>query len=122
MSKYETKEQRRKLSLNYWAKNRQYVIEAKQNPCVDCGVQYPHYVMQFDHRPDEIKKFGLGQMGTRGLKLIQAEIAKCDLVCANCHAERTYQRMLDKGYNMIVPQDRSSEAEQLAFNQKCEIS
>lgn len=88
----ESKERRRELSRNYWAKNRQYVLEEKDKPCFDCGVKYPPYVMQFDHRPGEIKLFGIAQMATRSRALVAAEIAKCDLVCANCHAERTFNR------------------------------
>ncbi len=28
---------------------------------------------------------------------IEAEMAKCDIVCHNCHAERTYQRQIKSG-------------------------
>lgn len=66
---------------------------AKDRPCCDCGVRYPPYVMQFDHRRGE-KSFTVGDANTRGMPLakVEREIAKCDVVCANCHAERTYQR------------------------------
>lgn len=85
-------EKRAKLSRDFWAKNREYVLTCKDGPCMDCGIKYPPYVMHFDHRPDEEKLFGLAKMATRGLDKIKAEIAKCDLVCANCHAERTHRR------------------------------
>jgi hypothetical protein len=67
----------------------------KEAPCTDCNVKYPWYVMQFDHVPGRGEKlFELG--GKRGVnrtfELLKAERAKCDLVCANCHAERTYRR------------------------------
>jgi hypothetical protein len=72
---------------------RAIVREAKNRPCTDCGVRYPHYVMQFDHLPEHTKLFGInGGYKSRGLGAIMAEIAKCELVCANCHAERTYRR------------------------------
>lgn len=66
----------------------------KQKPCVDCGIQYPPYVMQYDHVSDEDKLFDLGKAHKKGYseKRILDEIAKCEVVCANCHAERTYQR------------------------------
>jgi transposase len=63
-------------------------------PCMDCNIEYPYYVMDFDHRPDEIKIFTIGIMYkhiTMGDLL--KEIAKCDLVCANCHRYRTWQRL-----------------------------
>jgi len=30
------------------------------------------------------------------MSLIDAEIAKCDIVCSNCHRERTHKRLKDK--------------------------
>ena len=49
--------------------------------------------MHFDHRPGMTKAFDIG-FGCRryGKDRILAEIAKCDLVCANCHAVRTFER------------------------------
>ena len=67
--------------------------EAKAVPCADCGGRYPYYVMDLDHRPDEIKRFNVSSSHLIGsMKALLAEIAKCDVVCANCHRERTYQR------------------------------
>jgi hypothetical protein len=68
-------------------------IQLKSNPCSDCKVQYHWSAMQWDHRPGELKlgdpaKF-INSMDTDGFL---KEIAKCDLVCANCHAVRTYFR------------------------------
>lgn len=66
---------------------------AKSVPCADCGVGYPVYVMQFDHLDPAAKEFNIGVIGpTASRSRLIAEIAKCDVVCANCHAERTYQR------------------------------
>lgn len=61
-------------------------------PCVDCGVKYPHYVMQYDHLGD--KKDNVSRLVQSGysIKTIDTEIAKCDLLCANCHAARTWNR------------------------------
>lgn len=72
-----------------------YIDELKEStPCMDCGVQYPFYVMQFDHREGEEKLNNIAKMRADGLSLkrVQDEIAKCDLVCANCHFARTYLR------------------------------
>jgi len=51
--------------------------ELKAAPCMDCGGTFHPSAMTFDHRP-----------GTNKVK----DLAKCDLVCANCHAVRTFQR------------------------------
>lgn len=68
------------------------IIDAKDSPCVDCDVQYPSYVMDFDHVRGE-KLFDIGHSAiNRGLKATLAEIAKCEVVCANCHRERSHRR------------------------------
>lgn len=71
---------------------REIINRAKTRPCVDCGIQYSTWVMQFDHRDPLDKKFGIGVSGFRqSVKSILNEIAKCDVVCANCHSERTHK-------------------------------
>jgi hypothetical protein len=64
----------------------------KDHPCVDCGVQYPAYVMQFDHLPQHEKLFILSEAEHYGHQKIVDEIAKCEVVCTNCHLQRTYKR------------------------------
>lgn len=61
-------------------------------PCADCGVRYPYYVMQWDHLGG--KEFTIAQAFNRqwSRARIEAEIAKCELVCANCHCLRTHER------------------------------
>ena len=66
---------------------------AKRKPCADCEHEYKPYVMDFDHRPNEKKSFVIStaaSQGSYGWERIQQEIDKCDVVCANCHRERTY--------------------------------
>lgn len=77
-------------------KTRDFVKELKHmKPCSDCNVAYPYYVMQFDHTGTD-KCDNVSLMANQGYskKRILAEIAKCDLVCANCHAIRSYGRMV----------------------------
>ena len=83
------------------ARNREYVWNLKENtPCVDCGQTYPPYVMQFDHVIDE-KRDNVADMVRKSLSLetIQTEIDKCEIVCANCHAERTHSRRQEDLFN-----------------------
>jgi len=60
--------------------------------CVDCG-EPDSRVLQFDHVRGE-KRANVTQMVSKGYswETILAEIDKCDVVCANCHAKRTAQR------------------------------
>lgn len=72
-------------------KLRNYVRQQKDKPCIDCGKRYPYYVMQFDHLRD--KEYHISKLvNANNVKKLEAELAKCELVCANCHAERTYRR------------------------------
>ena len=72
---------------------RDYVKSRKNLPCMDCGKSYPWYVMDFDHVRGG-KKFNLSIVGSMvcSFEKIDKEIAKCDLVCANCHRIRTFNR------------------------------
>ena len=68
----------------------------KDNPCTDCRERHPYYVMQFDHKPGETKVECVAVMVSKNAAWarIEKEVAKCDLVCANCHAKRTHIRTL----------------------------
>lgn len=68
---------------------RAYIQQAKDQPCADCGIKYPSYVMQFDHLGGKERLVG----ASCTLNQAKVEIAKCEVVCANCHAERTYSRL-----------------------------
>ncbi|MBA3694184.1 MAG: hypothetical protein H0X15_11020 [Acidobacteria bacterium] len=51
------------------------------------------YVMDFDHRVGEEKKAHVSRLvGMMNLQNLLDEIEKCDVVCANCHRIRTYER------------------------------
>jgi hypothetical protein len=69
--------------------NRRLVIEAKSKPCMDCNIEFPYYVMDLDHVRGE-KKFILSQAYSYSTKAVLEEIAKCDVICANCHRVRTF--------------------------------
>lgn len=90
------REKRSYLSRNLraYAERRQMVVEAKSRPCADCGIQYSYYVMDFDHRDGRLKKFALNSVDRVTKRAILREIEKCDVVCANCHRERTHRRRL----------------------------
>lgn len=70
--------------------NQELMRGAKDVPCADCGDRHPHYIMDFDHRDPTTKSFAIGGNQTRSRMTMMAEIEKCDVVCANCHRERTH--------------------------------
>jgi len=55
-------------------KRKEFVRQSKLKPCADCGIQYPFYVMDFDHREGEIKELALNQVDRMTMKAIKAEI------------------------------------------------
>lgn len=62
------------------------LLLAKRDKCVNCGETHPA-CLDFHHRNPKEKKFQLtaSQMGNRSWKTIEAEIAKCEVLCSNCH-------------------------------------
>ena len=63
----------------------------KKNPCADCGESDP-LVLEFDHLEDKIKNLSYMIRNSWSIETIENEIKKCDVVCPNCHAKRTYKR------------------------------
>ena len=60
------------------------------HPCVDCGETDP-VVLEFDHLREKLFDIGRG-IRDKNWDLLLAEIAKCEVVCANCHRRRTARR------------------------------
>ena len=72
---------------------RERVAKIKESQsCMDCGFYYPACIMEYDHRPGTIKLSTVARLVAAEAKWsrILDEIAKCDLVCANCHRYRTH--------------------------------
>lgn len=87
-------EQRKERRNTVRIQNLNYLKEIKEsNPCTDCGEYYPFYVMHFDHLPGTLKRSNISSMQSWSKKSLAEEIEKCELVCANCHASRTYNRL-----------------------------
>lgn len=76
------------------------INEIKEStPCADCGEKYPYYVMDFDHIQGE-KFANVSVLRNSGVsKKVWQEIEKCEIVCANCHRQRTHQRRLYKKHD-----------------------
>jgi 5-methylcytosine-specific restriction endonuclease McrA len=66
------------------------VEKFKARPCTDCGGRYPTIVMDLDHvrfpKRSDVANLVRAAVSIRTLK---AELAKCEVVCANCHRLRT---------------------------------
>lgn len=80
----------REYAVRIKIRNQEYAWNhLKAHPCVDCGERDP-VVLEFDHvRGEKVDNISRMLCSTRSLKVIQEEIAKCDVRCANCHRRRT---------------------------------
>lgn len=80
----------RVVSANAYAKRAAFRKQEKDRPCADCGGSFPPECMDFDHVRGR-KEFEIGKSNFP-VERLAAEIAKCEVVCANCHRIRTKAR------------------------------
>ena len=74
------------------------------HPCVDCGLSDP-LVLEFDHRDPKEKRAEVSVLAARKpWPIVLAEIAKCDVRCANCHRVRTAAQQHWYADTGVVPQ------------------
>ena len=73
-----------------YTKRKHYIASVKiAVGCADCHIWGPDYILTFDHVRGE-KLFGIGQRWDVSQKKLDEEIAKCEVVCFNCHMTRHY--------------------------------
>ena len=89
---YNQSEIARRRVQRYDHKRRIMLDKLKNKPCLDCGNTFPPECMDFDHVRDR-KVSNVGSLRRNSWRVIFDEIAKCDLVCANCHRIRTKRRL-----------------------------
>lgn len=83
------------LMLAKAAEIRQKVSEIKTTTgCSDCGYNKHPAALDFDHLPQYTKSKTVSALvgSCSPWSRIEAEIAKCEVVCANCHRVRTANR------------------------------
>ncbi len=105
------KRDQRPFNVAYYARNRareiervtsrqratlEFLRELRRVPCVDCHGSFEPHQMDFDHRDPSLKSFTVASSRAmlKQRDVLITEIAKCDIVCANCHRVRTYGRFL----------------------------
>ena len=97
---YRKSAKRRKIRIE---NHKRFYRSLKDKPCMDCGMSYPYYVMDFDHRNGKAKKFNPTELSKRTKRTILKETKKCDLVCSNCHRIRSYKRGSGQQLNQPLP-------------------
>lgn len=104
---YKNKEDQNRASRQHYIKNKQRYLDRnkkyrrsindfvkdlkEKKPCEDCNKNFPYYVMDFDHVGEKTENINfLAKTGRIGA--LKKELLKCELVCSNCHRERTFSR------------------------------
>lgn len=95
---YGKKGNRKKHQINVRKNNKQarlkrrVLVLSKLDKCVDCG-EDDKVVLEWDHvRGEKHSNIAdMVRMGASETKILE-ELAKCEVVCANCHRKRTASR------------------------------
>ncbi|WP_324664967.1 homing endonuclease associated repeat-containing protein [Haloarcula sediminis] len=92
---YRSRERNRERTLNRRARNRAWVYEQKRRSggCVRCDETDPA-CLDYHHREGSDKEMTICEMVTHGYSKdkLRAEMAKCELLCTNCHRREHYTR------------------------------
>jgi hypothetical protein len=93
----------RKTAWQQWRREamRQWWRDQKATKCcVKCGESTPE-CLHFHHRDPSQKEINLGNIASNGQwskERILEEVAKCDVLCANCHMKHHWEeRKLSSG-------------------------
>lgn len=75
-------------SVGEWRRRaKQTLLDEAGGACVLCGFSGVPAALHFHHVDPAQKRFGIGGRGlARSLSSLREEVAKCVLLCANCHA------------------------------------
>ena len=87
----------REKNKRFAENRRRWLVEYKRTlSCVRCGENHPA-TLTFHHRVTDDKDFEIGNSVWMGvsLKRLLAEIEKCEVLCANCHAKEHFGQMFE---------------------------
>jgi len=91
--------------------------------CERCGLSGQHnaWALEFHHRDPQDKVSLVSTMVSSGMakKRIEAEIAKCEVICSNCHRKEHYEehrQALEDGEKSIWMKAGEAGAQNMAFN------
>jgi transposase len=73
---------------NWRRRTKAKLVKEAGGQCVICGYNRHQSALHFHHLDPKQKKFHLAESGvTRSIESLRREVAKCALLCSNCHAE-----------------------------------
>jgi 5-methylcytosine-specific restriction endonuclease McrA len=86
ITKEEYNEYMRVYMLKRYHKQRLSMIEALGGECVECGSTED---LELDHINPSTKSFGLNHAWSKKPEAIKTELAKCQVLCKECHAKKS---------------------------------
>jgi len=85
------KDKRNDYDKQRQARGRKYLQQIKtEKGCAKCGYNEHPAALDFNHLDPSKKSFNIASCASLSLNLLDAEIAKCEILCANCHRIHTY--------------------------------
>lgn len=79
----------------------------KTQSCVICNQQYEHFNMQIDHLDPITKLYDVCQLKSRKVEILNAELAKCQVLCALCHRRKSIIEQKNGQYYINRPKPLS---------------
>lgn len=79
------------VDMSNHARNRARLAAVKARPCADCGGEFPGCAMDMDH-VTAAKRANVSDLLHAPPEVFDAELARCEPVCAVCHRTRTEAR------------------------------
>jgi 5-methylcytosine-specific restriction endonuclease McrA len=67
--------------------------------CVKCGITER---LEFDHINKESKEFSIGSRVAMKTNKLKEELDKCQLLCYDCHLEKTLSERININKNVII--------------------
>jgi hypothetical protein len=72
-------------------RRKQAAVQYKGGACVECGYNRSIAALTFHHLDASTKDFEIGRKYNLSWKRLKIELDKCELLCANCHAEKHFR-------------------------------
>jgi 5-methylcytosine-specific restriction endonuclease McrA len=76
----------RKYMLERIRKRREYALSKLGDKCVNCGISEN---LEFDHIDPKSKKDVIANLWSYSKKILEEELAKCQLLCMPCHQRKS---------------------------------
>ncbi len=74
--------------MRRWVRKKIDAVESMGGRCIDCDGIFHYSVYEFHHIDPAQKFYDWNRLRLRSPETIKAELAKCVMLCSNCHRTR----------------------------------